>query len=64
MALLSGHFGLPEPNPLQDHKQTPCIIQHEIEHNIELQANITHTENRLNHKQQTFIKTVMRASER
>ena len=32
---LSEHFGLPEPNPLHDHNQTPRIIQHEIEHNME-----------------------------
>ena len=62
---LSGHFGLPEPNPLHDHNQTPRIIQHEIKHNMEeLQANIAHTENRLNHKQQTVIKTVMESMEK
>ena len=43
---LSGHFSLPEPNPLHDHNQTPRIIQREIEHNMEeLQPNITHTVN-------------------
>uniref|UniRef100_A0A671VV85 ATP-dependent DNA helicase n=1 Tax=Sparus aurata TaxID=8175 RepID=A0A671VV85_SPAAU len=57
---LNGHFGLNEPNPLHDHNQTPRIIQLEIEHNMEeVLANITRTENRLNHKQQTVIKTVM-----
>ena len=54
-----------EPNPLHDHNQTPHIIQHEIEHSIEeLQANITRTENRLNHEQQTVIKTVMESVEK
>uniref|UniRef100_A0A671V0R7 ATP-dependent DNA helicase n=1 Tax=Sparus aurata TaxID=8175 RepID=A0A671V0R7_SPAAU len=62
---LSGHFGLPKPNPLHDHNQTPRIIQHEIEHNMEeLKANSTHTENRLNHEQQTVIKTVMESVEK
>ena len=56
---LSRHFGLPEPNSLHDHNQTPHIIQHEIEHNMEeLQANITHTETRLNHKQLTVMESV------
>ncbi|XP_028301369.1 uncharacterized protein LOC114462606 [Gouania willdenowi] len=60
---LSGNFGLPEPI-LHDHNQTPRIIQHETEHNMEeLQAQITQTENTLNHEQKTVVKTVMESVE-
>uniref|UniRef100_A0A8C5E9X1 ATP-dependent DNA helicase n=1 Tax=Gouania willdenowi TaxID=441366 RepID=A0A8C5E9X1_GOUWI len=61
---LSGNFGLPEPNPLHDQNQTPHIIQHETEHNMEeLHAQITQTENTLNLEQQSVVKTVIESVE-
>uniref|UniRef100_A0A8C5G907 ATP-dependent DNA helicase n=1 Tax=Gouania willdenowi TaxID=441366 RepID=A0A8C5G907_GOUWI len=61
---LSGNFGLPEPNPLHDQNQTPHIIQHETEHNMEeLHAQIIQTENTLNPEQQSVVKTVIESVE-
>lgn len=49
-------------DPLHDHNPTPRIFQQETAHNMEeLQAHITQIQNRLNHEQQTVIRTVMRA---